>query len=81
MPCGYCDLSGHSIDVCPERLEEYHGLPSDNCEDEDEEQEKEIATDGGLWDCPDCGRSVHPLVNPLRCPRCQTENPNAGGCA
>ena len=44
MPCGYCGISGHSVTTCPERLEEYHGLPSDNEEDEDD---CEVAADGG----------------------------------
>ncbi|GAB3669615.1 hypothetical protein GCM10028856_17560 [Halopiger thermotolerans] len=28
--CGYCDQPGHDINHCPERLEEYRGLPVDN---------------------------------------------------
>jgi len=27
--CGYCGISGHSIDTCPERLEEYYGTAAD----------------------------------------------------
>ena len=42
--CGYCGQAGHSVDVCPERLEEYHGLPSDHVDDSDDE---EVETDGG----------------------------------
>lgn len=36
--CGYCGIPGHHRGVCPERLEEYHGLPIDheNTEDDDE---------------------------------------------
>jgi len=44
--CGYCGVSGHDVTVCPERLEEYHGLPSDQIDDE----EPEKATDGGVID-------------------------------
>lgn len=36
--CSRCGISGHSIETCPERLEEYHGLPSDNVEETEDEQ-------------------------------------------
>jgi len=27
--CGYCGISGHSIDTCPERLEDKFGTSAD----------------------------------------------------
>ena len=56
--CGYCGRSGHSIDVCPERLERLYGTSADpsiytenymrafGIDDESEE----TATDGGVID-------------------------------
>lgn len=56
MPCGYCDIPGHSIDVCPERLKDLYGTASDpsgygeqlvDADGDDETNDKEIRTDGG----------------------------------
>ena len=43
MACGYCDVPGHSIGECPERLEDKYGMASDYDSDDDD-----IRTDGGV---------------------------------
>lgn len=36
--CGNCGIPGHDINHCPELLEEYHGLPSDNVDEAEDEE-------------------------------------------
>lgn len=49
MSCRYCGIDGHGVDECPDRLEEYHGLPADNI---DESQPDDAETIAGSEVCP-----------------------------
>lgn len=42
MTCPHCGIGNHPVAECPERLEEFHGVPSDICEiDTDTEDDHE----------------------------------------
>lgn len=36
MPCSYCGIAGCNTETCPERLEDYFGVPSDSDDDGEE---------------------------------------------
>ena len=51
MTCPYCRSGHHAVEVCPERLEERFGVPSDQYEEEDDSDESdgdESALDWGV---------------------------------
>lgn len=35
MTCPRCGIGNHAVAECPDRLEDYHGVPSDHQEDDD----------------------------------------------
>ena len=37
MVCPRCETANHPVDECPERNEAYHGVPSDNVNDADDD--------------------------------------------
>ena len=37
MTCDYCGVPGCRPEICPQRLEDYHGLPGDRSEAEEAE--------------------------------------------
>ena len=37
MTCPRCGIGNHPVAECPERLEEYHGVPSDHMDEDGDE--------------------------------------------
>lgn len=56
MTCPYCETGNHPVAECPVRLEEYHGVPDDHFDGDDEDDDREVATDGGQLE--DKGRRI-----------------------